>query len=49
MKFVQGNDVKGVIWYYPFAGGKKLLSGQNIDKNTSLELEAWGFKIVEEQ
>jgi beta-galactosidase len=33
---------------YPHKNGKELLSGQNIATNASIELEAWGVKIIEE-
>lgn len=33
---------------YPFAGGIELLSGKAISKNSVVELEPWGIKIVEE-
>jgi beta-galactosidase len=34
---------------YPFANGKELLTGVVINKNSSVALEPWGLKIVEEQ
>lgn len=33
---------------YPFDNGQELLTGRAINKNTSVELEPWGIKIVEE-
>ena len=34
---------------YPFANGKELLHGETVNKNSSLALEPWGLKIIEEQ
>jgi beta-galactosidase len=34
---------------YPFANGTELLKEQKISKNSSVELEPWGFRIIEEQ
>ncbi len=40
-------SAKPVTVRYPFENGKELLSGELITKNNIVELEAWGFKIVE--
>lgn len=34
---------------YPFANGQELISGEAVNKNASVELDPWGFKIVEER
>lgn len=33
---------------YPHRSGNELLSNKSVAQNTSLELEAWGTKIIEE-
>ncbi|HEX8675823.1 MAG TPA: beta-galactosidase, partial [Segetibacter sp.] len=33
---------------YPFSNGKELISNIAIAKNKSVQLEPWGFKIIEE-
>ncbi len=40
---------KSTIVNYPFGNGRELLSGQAIVKNSTVELEPWGLKIIEEQ
>jgi beta-galactosidase len=34
---------------YPFANGKELLRGEAIKRNSTLALEPWDLKIIEEQ
>jgi len=40
---------KGMSFNYPFAKGKDLLGGSAIGKKRKVELEPWGFKIIEEK
>lgn len=42
-------SAKEKTFNYPFASGKELLTGVGIDKNSSVVLEQWGFKIIEEK
>jgi beta-galactosidase len=32
---------------YPYGNGKELLSGAGVSANSAMQLEPWGFKIVE--
>jgi beta-galactosidase len=34
---------------YPFASGQELLENQVINRNSTVEIEPWGIKIIEEQ
>ena len=53
----QGNTIRYYFNYsatpttftYPYKGGKELISGAAIAAGTSITLEAWGFRIVEER
>lgn len=42
-------SAKAITIDYPFANGQELLTGGVINKNSSVELESWGVKIIEEQ
>lgn len=42
-------SAKAITFTYPFENGKDLFSSTDVDKNSSVELEPWGFKIVEER
>ncbi len=53
----QGKNIRYIFNYsaipqqvkYAFSNGTELLSNQSISKDTNLNLEAWGVKIVEEK
>jgi beta-galactosidase len=49
IRYLFNYSAKATSINYPFANGKELLTNQAINKNSSVELEPWGFKIVEEQ
>ena len=42
-------SAKPVTFNYSFQNGRDLLSNKKADRNSTLEMEAWGMKIIEEQ
>jgi len=47
--YVFNYAAKATTIRYPFAGGQELLMNQAINKNSAVEIEPWGIKIIEEQ
>jgi beta-galactosidase len=47
--FLFNYSAKPATFNYPFANGKELLTGREINKNSPVELESWGMKILEEK
>lgn len=49
IRYLFNYSAKPATVTYPYADGTELLSGKPISSGSSLKLEAWGFKIVEEK
>lgn len=49
LRYLFNYSAKPATVTYTFANGTELLSGQAIHKDSAVDLEPWGFKIIEEQ
>jgi beta-galactosidase len=49
IRYIFNYAAKPVTVNYSFGEGRELLQGEAINKNKVLQLEPWGFKIIEEK
>ncbi|MDP4238563.1 MAG: Beta-galactosidase C-terminal domain [Bacteroidota bacterium] len=49
MRYIFNYSAKPCTVNYPFGNGRELLLDKTVTKNSALELEPWGVKIIEEQ